>query len=221
MMIILLEVEKRLHRDSSSSASHRKKVSSLNQLSVSREYRCRIDIHLSYRSKEHFSNAFSFWKLDSELIDQRKHRLWWCQPVISLNKDSFTNTSCSTVKRSMSAIQFKRSSSFCLTSTRCSFLILQSLLFRILYIMNWCTLMSHFFHMYQIISFCMIHDCSSRIEIDYEIIFSDLEDLSRSVFESKLRSKRWVIHKEVLLNIIYSGRTTMNLFSDCRRSSMK
>jgi len=35
----------------------------------------RIDIHLLYKLKEHFSNALSFWRLDSELINQRKHRL--------------------------------------------------------------------------------------------------------------------------------------------------
>ena len=35
----------------------------------------RIDIRLSYRSKEYFSNVLSFWRLDSELIDQQKHRL--------------------------------------------------------------------------------------------------------------------------------------------------
>ena len=47
------------------------------------EYRCRINIRLSYKSKEHFSNVLSFWRLDSELIDQRRHRLndinlWSC-----------------------------------------------------------------------------------------------------------------------------------------------
>ncbi len=35
-----------------------------------------------------------------------------------------------------------------------------------------------------------LHDSRLIFKIDYEIIFSDLEDLSRSVFESKLRSKR-------------------------------
>jgi len=39
------------------------------------KYRCRINIHLSYKLKEHFSNVLSFWSLDSELIDQWEHRL--------------------------------------------------------------------------------------------------------------------------------------------------
>ena len=35
-----------------------------------------------------------------------------------------------------------------------------------------------------------LYDLRLIFKIDYEIIFSDLEDLSRSIFESKLRSKR-------------------------------
>ena len=39
------------------------------------ECQYRINIRFLYKLKEHFSNALSFWRLDSELIDQQKHRL--------------------------------------------------------------------------------------------------------------------------------------------------
>ncbi len=39
-------------------------------------------------------------------------------------------------------------------------------------------------------NYLFLHDLQLIFKIDHEIIFSNLEDLSRSVFESKLRSKR-------------------------------
>ncbi len=62
-----------------------------------------------------------------------------------------------------------------------------------------------------------LHDSWLIFKIDYEIIFSNLKDLLRSIFELRLRSKRWVIHKEIFLNIVYSNRATMNLFSNCQK----
>jgi len=47
----------------------------LNSTWLIYKYWCRINIHLSYKLKEHFSNVLSFWRLDNELINQRKHRL--------------------------------------------------------------------------------------------------------------------------------------------------
>ncbi len=66
-----------------------------------------------------------------------------------------------------------------------------------------------------------LHDSRLIFEIDYEIIFSDLEDLSRSVFESKLRSKERVIHEEILLNSIDDIKVTVNLFDNIFRASVK
>jgi len=66
-----------------------------------------------------------------------------------------------------------------------------------------------------------LHDSRLFFEIDYEIIFSDLEDLSRSVFESKLRSKKRVIHEEILLNSIDGIKVTVNLFDDIFGASVK
>ncbi len=66
-----------------------------------------------------------------------------------------------------------------------------------------------------------LHDSRLFFEIDYEIIFSDLDDLSRSVFESELRSKGRVIHEEILLNSIDGIKVTVNLFDDSFETSVK
>jgi hypothetical protein len=58
-----------------------------------------------------------------------------------------------------------------------------------------------------------LHGPRLFFEVGYEAIFSCLKHLAGGPFGPKL--------KEVLLNIIYSGRATVNLFSDCRRSPMK
>ncbi len=66
-----------------------------------------------------------------------------------------------------------------------------------------------------------LHDSRLFFEIGYEAIFSDLDDLSRSVFESKLRSKGRVIHEEILLNSIDDIKVTVNLFDDSFEASVK
>ncbi len=182
------------------------------------EYRCRINIHLSYKLKKHFSNAFLFWRLDNELINQREHRsddvnLWfhWIR-IHSWTRAAWSSNEACLLFNSNEAHRFIWLLHTVFFNTSVS--SLQNSWYHELMHVN-VSLLSY------VSDHLFLHDSRLIFKIDYEIIFSDLEDLSRSIFESKLRSKRWVIHKEVLLNIVYSGRTTMNLFSDCRRSSMK
>ena len=66
-----------------------------------------------------------------------------------------------------------------------------------------------------------LHDPRLIFEVDYEAIFSGLEDLSRSAFGSKLRSKERVIHEEILLNSIDGIKVTVNLFGDSFEASVK
>jgi len=58
-------------------------------------------------------------------------------------------------------------------------------------------------------------------QIGYERVFSGLEDLSRSVFESELRSERRAIHEEILLNSIDGIEVTVNLFGDSFEAPVK
>jgi len=51
-------------------------------------------------------------------------------------------------------------------------------------------------------------------QIDYERVFSGLEDFARGAFESKLRPARRMIYKQVLLYIINGIKMTVNLFGD-------
>jgi hypothetical protein len=66
-----------------------------------------------------------------------------------------------------------------------------------------------------------LHDPRLFFEIDYEIIFSGLDDLSRSAFGSELRSKGRVIHEEILLNSIDGIKVTVNLFDDSFEAPVK
>ncbi len=66
-----------------------------------------------------------------------------------------------------------------------------------------------------------LHDSRLIFEIGYEIIFSDLEDLSRSAFGSELRSKGRAIHEEILLNSIDGIKVTVNLFGDIFRAPVE
>jgi len=66
-----------------------------------------------------------------------------------------------------------------------------------------------------------LHDSRLFFEVDYEVIFSCLDDLSRSAFGSELRSKGRVIHEEILLNSIDGIKVTVNLFDDSFGTSVK
>jgi len=66
-----------------------------------------------------------------------------------------------------------------------------------------------------------LHDSRLFFKVGYEAIFSGLDDLSRSAFGSKLRSKGRVIHEEILLNSIDGIKVTVNLFDDSFGTSVK
>jgi len=70
-------------------------------------------------------------------------------------------------------------------------------------------------------NYLFLHDLQLFFKINYEIIFSILDDLSRSIFELKLRFKEKVIYEEILLNSINDIKVTMNFFDDSFETSVK